>query len=49
MTSKCPSCKSDIKETGWRTEEIDFDHHRAIRGRIIYCNKCQAVLAIFQI
>lgn len=48
MTSKGPSCKSDIMETGWMTEEIDFDHHRGIRGKVIYCNNCQAVLAIFQ-
>jgi len=48
MTSKCPSCKTAIAETGWSTEEIDVDHHRGIRGKIIYCNKCQAILAIFQ-
>ncbi|HET6717767.1 MAG: hypothetical protein ACM3ZS_01310 [Nitrososphaerota archaeon] len=48
MTSKCPSCKTTIAETGWSTEEIDVDHHGGIRGKVIYCNKCQAILAIFQ-
>jgi C4-type Zn-finger protein len=48
MTSKCPSCKSTIAETGWSMEEIDVDHHRAIRANIMYCNKCQGILTIFQ-
>lgn len=48
MASKCPTCKSTITETGWRTEEIDVDHNRGIRGKIIYCNKCDAILTIFQ-
>jgi hypothetical protein len=48
MTAKCPTCKSTITETGWGTEELDIDHHSGIRGRIIYCNKCQAILGIFQ-
>jgi uncharacterized protein with PIN domain len=48
MTSKCPSCKSTIAETGWSTEEIDVDHHSGIRAKIMYCNKCQAILAVFQ-
>lgn len=48
MTSKCPSCKSTIAKTGWGTEEIDVDHHRRIRAKILYCTKCQAILAVFQ-
>jgi hypothetical protein len=48
MTSKCPSCKTTIAETGWSMEEIDVDHHRAIRANVIYYNNCQGILTIFQ-
>ncbi|MGA8844037.1 MAG: hypothetical protein WB511_10675 [Nitrososphaeraceae archaeon] len=48
MTSKCPSCKTVINETGWSTEEIDVEHHTGIRAKIMYCNKCQSILAVFR-
>jgi len=48
LKAHCPSCKSTIAETGWSMEEIDVDHHRAIRANIMYCNKCQGILTIFQ-
>ena len=34
MTSKCPSCKTVINETGWSTEEIEVEHHTGIRAKI---------------
>ena len=47
MTSKCPSCKTVINETGWSTEEIDVEHHTGIKARS--CNAIsESILAVFR-
>jgi len=48
MTSKSPSCKSTIAQIGWSIEEIDVEHHCGTRTKIMYCNKCQGILTVFQ-